>query len=594
MPPTTQGQRARGRIAEFRQNVANGATPAQARTTVRQIQTGPTGMANAATPTNVAPAPVQTSPVPFRVNTPDTINPATIQNAPGRTEVFARRDQMQAETDQRNQLNTDYTSLNSRINAPLGATPFQNPQAFIEETLLRRPTQTQDALNERAGTQAQGFRNLSNDVQNTREQTAQDLGVVDIQANLAETRNRIADRTVQLRTALRDFEVNAERRGVAREFVDSEKQKVQADAAAELADLAIIESAQAGNLEMAQADIDRAVNAKIQAFEFENAAIETEIKRLEAIDTNEARGRSEQLQIALQERTRLIDQSVADEKQKLSFLSEAAANGADQGTLDAIRKSATPGEAALLAGPYIGLMERRVQQANINQSNASVRSSNAAAALNEAELTAFNKAQEDAAKGILSPEQMKIANDLNKDFEAQPIVKAYNEGLQKYMVMEDTLANGIDGVQDLQLVYDFMKSVDPASVVRETEFANAAKTGNIFQGAYASFNKAFGSGGFLPETVKQDFMRSTRSAFEAKNNQYLNVKAEAAKRVNNTISVSNGADYLTAYEAAAPITQSDNDIVFGLSGATPEDINEIMLMTEQMMSQGTKGANIYK
>lgn len=189
---------------------------------------------------------------------------------------------------------------------------------------------------------------------------------------------------------------------------------------------------------------------------------------------------------------------------------------------------------------------------------------------------------------------MKTANDVNKDFEGQPIVKSYNEGLQKYMVMEDTLANGIDGVQDLQLVYDFMKSVDPASVVRETEFANAAKTGNIFQGAYAGFNKAFGSGGFLPESVKQDFIRSTRSAFEAKNNQYFNVKSEYAKRMNNTVGVANGADYLTSYEAAAPITEEDNNIVFGLSNASPQDIQDIMLMTQQLNSNGTQGANIYK
>lgn len=348
------------------------------------------GLATSATPASIPSPTVQTSPTPFRINTPDTINPATLQNAPGRTEVFAARDQMQAQADQRNQLSTDYTNLTKRINSPLSASPFQNPQAFIEETLLRRPTQTQDSLTERSNAQATGYRNLATDVQDTRQQVSDDLGVIDLQANLAETRNRIADRTVQLRTALRDFETNAERRGVAREFVDSEKNKVQADAAAELADLAIIESAQAGNLEMAQQDIDRAVGAKIQAFEFENAAIESEIKRLEAIDTKESQARSEQLQIALGERTRLIEQSVADEKQRLQFLSEAAANGADQGTLLAIQKSATPGEAALLAGPFIGRLDRQAKQANIAQSYASANASRLQAQKTQAEINAIN------------------------------------------------------------------------------------------------------------------------------------------------------------------------------------------------------------
>ncbi len=232
-------------------------------------------------------------------------------------------------------------------------------------------------------------------------------------------------------------------------------------------------------------------------------------------------------------------------------------------------------------------MERRAQEA-------SIRSSNASAALNEAELVAFNKAQEDVANGILSPEQMQTANSVNKDFESQQIVKDYNAGLQKYMVLEDTLANGIDGVQDIQLIYDFMKAVDPGSVVRETDFDTAARTGNIFQGTYAKFNKAFGTGGILPEEVKQDFIRAARSSFEAKNSQYYNIKSEYAKRMNNTIGTSNGADYLTAYEAAAPLTESDQDIVFGLSNATPEEVQNILILTEQFKNNGTQGSNLYK
>jgi hypothetical protein len=213
---------------------------------------------------------------------------------------------------------------------------------------------------------------MSGQLDTTRQNAVEQFALPELQQNLADTRNRIAERTNQLRTTLRDFETNAERRGVARQFVDAEKQKVQADAAAELADLAIIESAQAGNVAMAQEDIDRAVNAKIQAFEFENAAIQTEIQRLEAMDTRESQARSEQLQIALGERTRNIEQAVADEKQKLTYLSEAAANGADQGTLDAIRRATNVGEAAMMAGPFIGRLDRQAQLANTAQAWAGI------------------------------------------------------------------------------------------------------------------------------------------------------------------------------------------------------------------------------
>ena len=62
----------------------------------------------------------------------------------------------------------------------------------------------------------------------------------------------------------------------------------------------------------------------------------------------------------------------------------------------------------------------------------------------------------------------------------------------------------------------------------------------------------------------------------------------------NTVGTTNGANYLTAYEAAAPLTEADNEIVFNLQGATAQDVQDIMLMTEQFTNQGTQGANIYR
>jgi hypothetical protein len=351
MPPITQQQASGMNIRDLSVNLANSQTPRRVSrpTSTPRVRRQTTG---------------------FNVQVPRTIPSTTLQSDQTVSDVFARRNEMEQEQAQGQQFDTDFNALMGRVQSPLTATPFKNPQQFIEQALLRRSTDTQNALDETRQGQATGFRGLARDVERTREQATDEFGLVDLQANLADTRNRIAERTNQLRTTMRDFETNAERRGVAREFVDSEKQAVQADAAAELADLSIIESAQAGNLQMAREDIDRAVNAKIQAFEFENQAIQTEIQRLEAMDTRESQARSEQLQVALGERTRLIEQAVADERQKLEYLSEAAANGADQGTLDAIRKASNVGEAAMMAGPFIGRLERMQAEASIRSSNA--------------------------------------------------------------------------------------------------------------------------------------------------------------------------------------------------------------------------------
>lgn len=331
-PKSPEAQGAINRIAQARQLRNQGMSAVDASMAVRQGGRQSTG---------------------FTVPMPDTVPAEALNGNVGRADVRSMRDTMEQNNLATEQFNTDYSNLMGRVQAPLNATPFQDPQAFIEQTLLRRSTDTQNNLDQARQDQANTLRGMSGDLTETRNDAVTQFGLPELQANLADTRNRIAERTNQLRTTLRDFETNAERRGVAREFVESEKQKVQADAAAELADLAIIESAQSGNVAMAQDDIDRAVNAKIQAFEFENAAIEAEITRLDKMDTRESQARSEQLQIALGERTRLITQAIDDERQKLTYLFQAAANGADKGTLDAIRKATTLEEAAMMVTPFL-------------------------------------------------------------------------------------------------------------------------------------------------------------------------------------------------------------------------------------------------
>lgn len=283
-------------------------------------------------------------------------------------DVMDTRANLESEANAKQQLNTDYANLTTRIGNTTLPSPFTNPEEAINRLLLRGTTDTQRQLDEKGQIQADTIRGFASDYTKAGTEARTQFGIPELQTGLAETRNRIAERQVKLRETLRDFETNAERRGVAREFVDSEKAKVQADAATELADLSIIENAQLGNLNEARAEVDDILAEKRQAFEFENSAIEAEIARLDKMDTREAEVRSEQLQIALQERTRNIETALANEKEQRGYLVDAAANGADQGTLMAIRNAKTPQEAAFLASPFIGKIDREQARASIAQS----------------------------------------------------------------------------------------------------------------------------------------------------------------------------------------------------------------------------------
>jgi hypothetical protein len=116
---------------------------------------------------------------------------------------------------------------------------------------------------------------------------------------------------------------------------------------------------------------------------------------------------------------------------------------------------------------------------------------------------------------------------LMSQFRGEQIVKDYNEILAQKGTIDSYIQNGVGGPADLALVFSFMKGLDPNSVVRESEYETAAKSGNIFQGAFAKFNGYLkDKGGFLPANVRQEFQNLVNQKLNVKEAQYTNVKKQ--------------------------------------------------------------------
>lgn len=114
---------------------------------------------------------------------------------------------------------------------------------------------------------------------------------------------------------------------------------------------------------------------------------------------------------------------------------------------------------------------------------------------------------------------------LMTQFRGEQIVKDYNDILGQKGTIDAYIQNGVGGPADLALVFSFMKGLDPTSVVRESEYETAAKSGNIFQGTFAKFNGYFKEkGGFLPDNVKAEFQNLVNQKLAVKQAQYDNVK----------------------------------------------------------------------
>ena len=413
-------------------------------------------------------------------------------------------------------------------------------------------------------------------------QADQEAGVFEAESALKDINNKL--RTEQL-ARRRSTELITSTGGQSKGQAQSQINNVNRESYSKQADMAIVQLAAQGRFNSASALADRKANAM-----FEQEQNQIDAAKITYEDNKDLYNKAEQreFETALTDRTNRV-QAEKEQMQAVQNLAlQAQLDGAPPDIVSEMMKSKTLADASAIGGQFVGALDREQQRASINASNARTRSSNASADLNEAELVAYNNAQKDAESGILTGEQVGTAQTINKDFEDEPITKQYNDALSKFIVLEDTLANGIDGIQDLQLVYDFMKAVDPTSVVRETEFATAAETGNIFQGTFAKFNKSFGTGGFLPEEVKNDFIRASRQSFSAKETQYMNLKREKANQINQRLGINNGADYLTNYESAAPLSQSDVELAGSLSAATPEELVEIMEMSLEVGNTTTQ------
>lgn len=144
-------------------------------------------------------------------------------------------------------------------------------------------------------------------------------------------------------------------------------------------------------------------------------------------------------------------------------------------------------------------------------------------------------------------------------FSGSPLVKEFNETQAQYQNIKDVLSRPWSGPGDMSVVYAFMRALDPTSVVRETEYANAAKSGNIFAGWAAKFNgKLNPDGGFLAPQVRQSFLSVIEGRLKTKRAQYDNLRKQTLKRID---AIRSGkpetpdetlADYDAAFPESAP------------------------------------------
>src|SRR5690606_29319573 len=110
--------------------------------------------------------------------------------------------------------------------------------------------------------------------------------------------------------------------------------------------------------------------------------------------------------------------------------------------------------------------------------------------------------------GQESKPPVEAATNLRKEFQGLPAVKDAAEIAQNYARLKRISAQAAEdptGAGDVAFIFSLMKMLDPGSVVREGEFANAEQAQGILQRVMVQYNKALRGERLTPET---------RAAFE--------------------------------------------------------------------------------
>jgi len=83
-------------------------------------------------------------------------------------------------------------------------------------------------------------------------------------------------------------------------------------------------------------------------------------------------------------------------------------------------------------------------------------------------------------------------------------------------------ASDVSGASDLSLIFNFMKVLDPGSVVREGEFATAQNTGGVDQKIIGLYNR-IREGDFLTPKQRADFLNVATRLYRGAEDQYKSI-----------------------------------------------------------------------
>ena len=146
--------------------------------------------------------------------------------------------------------------------------------------------------------------------------------------------------------------------------------------------------------------------------------------------------------------------------------------------------------------------------------------------------TSIKSAAADTARKIRAGE-IKDSKDLRGEF--QKLSKDFIVIGNSFQRIRDSVSDPSQA-GDIAMIFNFMKMLDPNSVVRESEFATVENAGNVPQRVRSAYNRLLTTDGRLSGAQRKDFFNRSVSLFEGQAKKHGTVVSEYT-RLANTINV---------------------------------------------------------
>ena len=181
-------------------------------------------------------------------------------------------------------------------------------------------------------------------------------------------------------------------------------------------------------------------------------------------------------------------------------------------------------------------------------------------------------------------------NQIVGQFDNEQVVKDYNQVASGYQFMQNIKSNTKNPADDIGMIYAFAKIMDPASVVREGEYATVQKYAQSWAQSFGfDVARIFSNTKFLSTGSVENMKKTAEAKYKANKLMYDNIESEYNRRIEEAKQGKIGGSiqrYAGAFQPSEAVAPEDQTMI--------DEAKNVGIELEEGEEGGTLWSDFYK